>query len=64
MQTVRKAREDNPVYIYKQGWKSIYKKYKACQSKCKHMKGKQRSSKQYNEVEDAILKGHPLSQIS
>jgi hypothetical protein len=64
VQTVRKAREDNPVYIYKQGWKSIYKKYKACQSKCKHMKGKQRSSKQYNEVEDAILKGHPLSQIS
>jgi len=29
------------VYVYKQGWKSIHKKYKACWSKCKHMKGKQ-----------------------
>ncbi len=28
------------VYIYKQGWKSIHKKYKACQSKCEHTKGK------------------------
>jgi hypothetical protein len=64
VQTVRKAREDNPVYIYKQGWKSIRKKYNKCQSKCKHTKGKPRSLKQYNEVEDTILKGHHLSQIS
>jgi hypothetical protein len=34
------------VYIYKQGWKSIHKKYKARWSKCKHMKGKPRPSKQ------------------
>jgi hypothetical protein len=64
VQTVRKAREDNPVYIYKQGWISIHKQYNECQSRCKHIKGKPRKSKQYNEVEDAILKGHPLSQIS
>jgi hypothetical protein len=64
VQTVRKAREDNPVYIYKQRWKSIHKKYKAHRSKCKHRKEKPISSKQHNKVEDAILKGHPLSQIS
>lgn len=28
VQTVRKAREVNPVNIYKQGWKSIHKKYR------------------------------------
>jgi hypothetical protein len=37
--------KESPVYIYKQGWKFIHKKYKACQSKCKHMKGKPRPSK-------------------
>ncbi len=26
--------------VYKQGWKSIHKKYKACRSKCKHTKRK------------------------
>jgi len=33
-------------YTYKQGWKSIHKKYKACRCKCKHTKGKPRPSKQ------------------
>ncbi len=28
------------LYIYKQGWKSIHKRYKACPSKCKHTQGK------------------------
>jgi hypothetical protein len=32
----------NLVYIYKQGWKSIHKKHKACRSKFKHTKGKLR----------------------
>jgi hypothetical protein len=36
----------NLVFIYKQGWKSIHKTYKACQSKCKHTKEKLRQSKQ------------------
>jgi len=31
---------------YKQGWKSIHKNYKACQSKCKHMREKSKQSKQ------------------
>jgi len=34
------------IYIYKQGWKTIHKKYTACRCKCKHMKGKSRPSKQ------------------
>jgi hypothetical protein len=33
----------NPVH--KGGWKSIHKKYKACQSKRKHMKGKTKTIK-------------------
>jgi len=41
---------ENLVYIYKQGWKPIHKKYKACQSKCKHKKGKPKQSKQNEEV--------------
>jgi hypothetical protein len=36
-----KIKKWNTLYIYKQGWKSMHKKYKACQSKYKHMKGKQ-----------------------
>jgi hypothetical protein len=38
-------KKGNPVVIYIQGWKSIHKKYKACGSKCKHMRGKPRPSK-------------------
>jgi hypothetical protein len=34
------------IYIYKQGWKTIHKKYTACRCKCKQMKGKSRPSKQ------------------
>ncbi len=33
-------------HVYTHGWKSIHKKYKACQCKCKHTKGKPRPSKQ------------------
>jgi hypothetical protein len=28
--TLMEKREEKLVYIYKQGWKSIHKKYKAC----------------------------------
>jgi len=38
--------KENLVNIYKQGWKSIHKKYKACQSKYKHRRGKPNKSKQ------------------
>ncbi len=34
------------VCVYEQGWKSIHKKYKACQSKCTQPKGKPKQSKQ------------------
>jgi hypothetical protein len=65
--------EGNYIYIYKQGWKSIHKKYKALRSKCKQTKGKPRPSKTIkdhqnnnNEVEDkdVMLKGHPLPQLA
>jgi hypothetical protein len=34
--TLMEKREEKPIYVYKQGWKSIHKKYKACQCKCRH----------------------------
>ncbi len=33
------------IYIYKQGWKSVHKTYKACRCKCKHRQGKSRPMK-------------------
>jgi hypothetical protein len=49
--------KEDPVYIYKQRWKSIHNKYKACQSKCKHTKEHQNEQNSSNEVEDLMLKG-------
>jgi hypothetical protein len=57
-------KQKNPVYIYIQGWKSIHNKYKACQSKCKHTRGKPKNKNSSNEEEDLMLKGHPLPQIN
>jgi hypothetical protein len=55
-------RRNVPIYI---GWKSIHKRYKACLNKCKHMKGKSKQSHNIsNEVENVMLKGHPLPQIN
>jgi hypothetical protein len=54
----------NHVYIYKQGWKSIHKNYKACWSNCKHKQGKLKHESNSDEVEDPMLIRHLLLQIS
>jgi hypothetical protein len=79
---VCRLKSEKHVYMYKQGWISIHKKYKACQCKCKHMEGKSSKSTRHvnanvniwkenehhqnssKEVEDVILKGHPMPQMS
>jgi len=60
----RTPKEETTLYIYKQGMKSVHKKYKACLSKCKYMKENQDNQSSSSEVEDVMLKGHLLSQIS
>ncbi len=51
------------MYIYRQGWKCIHKKYKACQCKCKHTR-KQKETGDHqnsrNKVENVTLKEHPM----
>jgi hypothetical protein len=47
--------------MYKQGWKSLHKKYKACWTKCKYTKENQDHQNNSNEVEDVMLKERPLS---
>jgi hypothetical protein len=49
--------KEDPVYIYKQGCKSIHNKYKAYRSKCKHTKENQNDQNSSNEVADLMLKG-------
>jgi hypothetical protein len=39
-------------------------KYKACQSKCKHTQKNQNNQNSCNEVENPMLKRHPLPQIN
>jgi len=52
------------VYIYKQGWKSIHKKYKACQCNVNTQKENQDHQNSSNEMENVMLKGHPMPQLN
>jgi hypothetical protein len=52
------------IYTYKQGWKSIHKKYKTCKKNANTWKENQKNQNNSNEMKDVMLKGHPLPQIS
>jgi len=51
-------------YICKQGWKSIHKKYKHVETNVNTKKENQNNQNNTNEVEDLMLKGHCLPQMS
>jgi hypothetical protein len=52
--------KQNFVYIYKQGWKSIYKT-RHVEANVNTQKENQGNQNNSNEVEDVMLKMHPLS---
>jgi len=48
-------------HVYTQGWKSIHKKYNANVNIQKENQDHRNGS---NEVEDVMLKGHPMPQLN